>query len=71
MISKIKTALLFGIILSSAAAYAAPFVVLKDGRVQKGVSIRAKLNGDIILTTERGDITFTKGQYSRAEADNI
>lgn len=69
MISKCKAGLILGLIGCCTAAYAAPFVVLNDGRVQKGTGIRAKLNGDIILTTDRGDVTFTKGQYTRAEAD--
>lgn len=69
MISTWKHLLILGLIGSCTAASAAPFVVSPDGRIKEGLSIRARSNGDVILTTDRGDITYVKGQYSRAVAD--
>lgn len=45
-----------------------PHVILADGRRIDGQNIRARANGDIILTTERGDLTFPRGQYREAWA---
>ena len=46
----------------------AAHVILTDGRRMEGSAIRARANGDIILTTPRGDLTFTRGQYTEAWA---
>lgn len=47
----------------------AAHVELTDGRRIEGSAIRARANGDIILTTPRGDLTFARGQYREAWAD--
>lgn len=47
----------------------AAHVILTDGRRIDGTAIRARANGDVILTTERGDLTFGRGQYREAWAD--
>jgi outer membrane protein assembly factor BamD (BamD/ComL family) len=47
----------------------AAYVLLTDGRRVDGTEIRARANGDVVLKTERGDLTFTKGQYREAWAD--
>ena len=46
----------------------AQHVVLTDGRRIEGTAIRARANGDVILTTARGDVTFTRDQYREAWA---
>lgn len=46
----------------------AAHVILTDGRRMEGSAIRARANGDVILTTPRGDLTFTRGQYTEAWA---
>lgn len=43
-------------------------VILQDGRRLEGTSIRARANGDVILTTARGDLTFPRGEYREARA---
>lgn len=67
----IKRVLLLMLFMTGAQVLvdAAPFVVLNDGRRMEGIEIRARSNGDVILTTQRGDITYAKDQYSRAVAD--
>jgi TolA-binding protein len=50
------------------AADAAYVVTLQGARVE-GSDIRARANGEIILTTPQGTRTFYKGQYMRAVAD--
>lgn len=55
-------------LLLSANAFAA-HVVLKDGTTRRGSGIRATATGDIVLTTERGNVTFTKDQVLSAHAD--
>lgn len=47
----------------------AAHVILTDNRRIDGTAIRARANGDVILTTDRGDLTFTRGQYREAWAD--
>lgn len=47
----------------------AAYVILPDGRRLEGTSIRARATGDVILTTERGDLTFPRGEYREAWAD--
>ena len=46
----------------------AAHVILTDGRRMEGSAIRARANGDVILSTPRGDLTFARGQYSEAWA---
>jgi len=45
-----------------------PYVVMQDGRRVEGSAIRARRNGDVILTTERGDLEFARNQYREAVA---
>ncbi len=47
----------------------AAHVILTDGRRIDGTAIRARATGGVILTTERGDLTFARGQYREAWAD--
>jgi len=61
-------ALLTWMLIAASSAQGA-YVILTDGRRMDGSAIRARANGDIILTTERGDLTFTRGQYREAWAD--
>lgn len=46
----------------------AAYVILADGRRMEGSAIRARANGDVILTTERGELTFPRGEYREAWA---
>ena len=62
----IMCVLLLGCIVISEAAY----VVTKQGKRIEGTEIRAKATGEIILQTTQGQRNFSKGQYSRAVADN-
>lgn len=52
-------------VLSASAAY----VELTDGSQRQGSDIRARSDGTIILTTPQGQVTFQKGQYTKAVAD--
>lgn len=52
-------------VLSASAAY----VELPDGSRRDGSDIRARSDGTIILTTPQGQVTFQKGQYTKAVAD--
>ena len=54
--------------LAVQAAHAA-YVVTPQGQTIQGSEIRSKANGDIVLTTDKGPLTFTKGSYVRAVAD--
>lgn len=47
----------------------AAVVILPNGSRVEGTEIRARPNGEIILTTAQGQRTFPRGQYQRAEAD--
>ncbi len=60
--------LVVGLLALSAVGAERPYVVLQDGRRIEGSAIRARRNGDIILTTERGDLTFARNQYREAVA---
>ncbi len=51
------------------SSLAAPYVILRNGTRKEGSSIRARANGDVILNTEAGQITYSKNQYIRAVAD--
>lgn len=61
--------LIAGVLMIGLNLMAAPYVVLPGNRTIQGNSIRARSNGDVILTTAKGDVTYTKGQYLRAVAD--
>ena len=47
----------------------AAVVILPNGNRVEGSEVRARPNGDIVLTTPQGQRTFPRGQYQRAEAD--
>lgn len=47
----------------------AAYVVTPQGQTIQGTDIRSRTNGDIVLTTDKGPLTFTKGSYVRAVAD--
>lgn len=53
----------------AASAWAAPYVLRKDGSRVDGVRIRANTDGTIVLTTANGQMQFPKGQYAQAFAD--
>ena len=55
--------------LAVGEAFAAPYVVQKNGKRMEGIAIRALQNGDINLTTLKGIQTFPKGSYVQAVAD--
>jgi TolA-binding protein len=64
------TCRLAGLLLIAGLTWAeAAFVILQDGRRIEGQRIRSRRNGDVILTTESGEVTFTQGQYREAWAD--
>lgn len=50
-------------------AQAAPYVITTTGQRIDGSDIRAKSNGEIILTTVQGTRSFYPGQYAKAVAD--
>lgn len=56
---------LLAMTLSAPAAY----VVRADGRRVDGANIRLKPDGEVVLTTAQGQITFPPGQYRQAVAD--
>ena len=56
------------LLVSSMPARSA-YVVTIQGQTVEGSDIRAKSDGEIILTTPQGTRTFYKGQYTRAVAD--
>lgn len=61
--------LLVGFVWTSRAeAQQGPYVILADGRRIEGTAIRARANGDVILSSDRGELTFTRGQYQEAWA---
>lgn len=68
-----KTMRILGICVALAmlagTVWAAPYVVLNDGKQITGTAIRAQPNGDITLMTDIGSRTFPKGSYQRAVAD--
>lgn len=47
----------------------AAYVVTRQGKRIEGKDIRVRSNGDVILTTDRGPLTFAKGTYVQAVAD--
>ncbi len=58
-----------GLIVAGGHVYAdRPYVVLPDGSRVEGTDIRARPNGEIILTEPRGTRTFAPGRYERAYA---
>jgi tetratricopeptide (TPR) repeat protein len=55
--------------IAALPALAAPYVVLPNGQQVVGSQIRAKADGTIILMTDKGTLTYMKGQYTKAIAD--
>ncbi|MBR6023181.1 MAG: tetratricopeptide repeat protein [Kiritimatiellae bacterium] len=55
--------------LAASAAWAAPYVELKDGTRRQGTAIRALPDGTIRLTTQMGIQEIPKGGYAKAVAD--
>ncbi|MFH0909097.1 MAG: tetratricopeptide repeat protein [bacterium] len=56
-------------VLWMAAAADAAYVLLLNNTRIEGTDIRAKSDGEVILTTPQGQRSFPKGQYLRAVAD--
>ncbi len=70
MYEKVKwIALIMPVLLVWPVVSDAAHVILNDGRRIDGTDIRARARGDVILTTERGDLTFTQDQIQEAWAD--
>lgn len=69
--SKLVAALLWAVMVGSAAVWpaSAAYVIGADGRRMDGSDIRMKPNGQVVLTTARGQIFFAAGQYRQAVAD--
>jgi tetratricopeptide (TPR) repeat protein len=57
------------IFLAAAMSARAAYVELSNGTRIEGTDIRAKSDGEIILTTAQGIRSFMKGQYTAAFAD--
>lgn len=57
------------VLLVSGMQARSAYVVTIQGQTVEGSDIRAKADGEIILTTPQGTRTFYKGQYTRAVAD--
>lgn len=55
--------------VAAAGVTQAAYVVTPQGQTIQGSDIRSRANGDIVLTTDKGPLTFTKGSYVRAVAD--
>ncbi len=68
MTQRIGMAVLGFSLLTASVLADGAFVILQDGRRMEGTSIRARANGDVILTTARGDLTFPRGEYREAWA---
>lgn len=58
-----------GMCLLGTSVHAAPYVVLKNGKKQAGITIKALRDGSIILETTAGSQKFSKDQVVRAVAD--
>lgn len=57
------------LVAAAGVAVQAAYVELANGTRIEGTDIRAKSDGEVILTTAQGQRTFIKGQYVRAFAD--
>lgn len=55
--------------LVSSLAVSAAYVELANGARVDGSDIRARSDGTIILTTPQGQVTYQRGQYTKAVAD--
>lgn len=67
-VMRVSVGAVAGCLLAALSASAA-YVELTDGTRRDGSDIRAKSDGTIILTTPQGQVTFMKGQYTKAAAD--
>ena len=59
------------LLLTVAVGAQAAYVVLSDGRRMDGTEIRMTADGSVVLTTDRGPVTLTKGQFKSAMADKV
>jgi tetratricopeptide (TPR) repeat protein len=66
----VKWILLVAILMGLASTSRAAYVITLAGQRVDGTDIRAKSDGEIILTTAQGTRSFLKGQYAKAVADN-
>jgi len=57
------------LLLAGLLAAQASYVITSDNRRIEGTTIRATADGSIVLTTVRGDVTFSPGQFREAMAD--
>jgi tetratricopeptide (TPR) repeat protein len=57
------------VLLAAAGAWGAPYVITMAGERVEGTAIRAKPDGEIVLTVAAGTRSFLKGQYKLAVAD--
>ena len=64
-----RTCLLAAVLFCAALSADAAHVITAQGQRIDGTDIRARANGEIILTTAAGTRTFYPGQYLRAVAD--
>lgn len=53
----------------TAAASAAPYVVLNDNSRREGLRISARADGTVVLSTASGQFEYPRGQYKLAVAD--
>lgn len=64
-----KNMLIIASVLGLLVQARAAVVILPNGNRVEGTDIRARPNGDIILTTPAGQQTFVRGAYAKAQAD--
>ncbi|HOW96882.1 MAG TPA: hypothetical protein P5567_06975 [Kiritimatiellia bacterium] len=62
---------LAGLLLTVAVAAQAAYVILSDNRRMEGTEIRMTADGSVVLTTDRGPVTLSKGQFKLAMADKV
>lgn len=65
----VRQGILFVAVLAAAAGSQAAHVITTTGQRVDGSDIRAKSDGEIILTTVQGTRSFYPGQYTKAVAD--
>ena len=62
---------LAGVLSMAVVAAQAAYVILSDDRRMEGTDIRMTADDSVVLTTDRGPITLTKGQFKLAMADKV
>ena len=60
---------LFSLLIVTTSAFSEAYVVLKDHGKIVGESVRLRSNGDVVLTTSAGKVTYRKGVYIKAVAE--